>query len=145
MRVAGVKTIEEANRYLEQDYMVWWDRELTVEAANPDNAHRPLDKSHNLATSLSHVETRQVENNYTLRVDAKLYQIERAGIVSGLRRATVRVEKRLDGTLAVRYGEKYLPVQLCVPAAKKAAAPAAQPTGGVGQPRGAATGIRTSI
>jgi transposase InsO family protein len=129
MRVAGVKTIEEANRYLEQDYMVWWERELTVEAANPDNAHRPLDKSHNLAASLSHVETRQVENNYTLRVDAKLYQIERAGIVSGLRRATVRVEKRQDGTLAVRYGEKYLPVQLCMPAEKKAAAPAAQPTG----------------
>jgi hypothetical protein len=129
MRVAGVKTIEEANQYLEQDYMVWWDRELTVEAANPDNAHRPLDKSHNLAASLSHVETRQVENNYTLRVDAKLYQIERAAIVNGLRRATVRIEKRLDGTLAVRYGEKYLPVQLCVPAEKKAAAPAAQPTG----------------
>jgi hypothetical protein len=39
---------------------VWWERELTVEASNPDNAHRPLDKSHNLAASLSHVETRQV-------------------------------------------------------------------------------------
>lgn len=130
MRVAGVKTIEEANQYLEQDYMVWWERELTVEASNPDNAHRPLDKSHNLAASLSHVETRQVENNYTLRVDAKLYQIERAAIVNGLRRATVRVEKRLDGTLAVRYGEKYLPVQLCTPAEKKkAATPAVQPTG----------------
>src|SRR6266545_3481524 len=129
MRVAGVKTIEEANQYLEQDYMVWWARELTVEASNPDNAHRPLDKSHNLAASLSHVETRQVENNYTIRVDAKLYQIERAAIVSGLRRATVRIEKRLDGTLAVRYGEKYLPVTQCAPAEKKAPAPSVQPTG----------------
>ena len=36
---------------------------------------------------------------------------------------------RLDGTLAVRYGEKYLPVQQCAPAEKKAAAPTAQPTG----------------
>jgi len=51
MRVAGVKTLEEANQYLEQDYMVWWERELTVEPSNPDNAHRPLDKSHNLAAS----------------------------------------------------------------------------------------------
>jgi hypothetical protein len=66
MRVAGVKTLEEANRYLEQDYLVWWERELTVEPASPDDAHRPLGKSHNLAASLSHVETRQVENKLHL-------------------------------------------------------------------------------
>ena len=53
LRVAGVKTIEQANKYLEDEYMVWWERELTVEPAHPDDAHRPLDKSHNLAASLS--------------------------------------------------------------------------------------------
>jgi len=67
MRVAGAKTIEQANRYLDEDYLVWWERELTVEAANADDAHRPLDRSHNLAASLSHVETRQVRPDYTLR------------------------------------------------------------------------------
>ena len=65
--MAGVKTIEQANEYLEDEYMVWWERELTVEPAHPDDAHRPLDKSHNLAASLSYVETRQVRNDYTLR------------------------------------------------------------------------------
>jgi len=130
MRVAGVKTIEQANRYLEEDYLVWWERELTVEAAHADDAHRPLDKSHHLASSLSHVETRRVENNYTLSMDAQLYQIERGAIVSGLRGATVRVEKRLDGSLAVRYGEKYLAVKPCVLARKKASAPPRpEPTG----------------
>jgi hypothetical protein len=113
MRVAGVKTIEQANQYLEQDYLVWWERELMVEPANPDDAHRPLDKSHNLAASLSHVETRQVRNDYTLRWDGKLHQIERQAVVSGLRGANVRVEKRLDGSLAVRYCERYLPVKEC--------------------------------
>src|SRR6266853_5694409 len=56
LRVKGVTTIEQANQYLEQDYLVWWDRELTVDPANPDDAHRRLDKSHNLAASLSYVE-----------------------------------------------------------------------------------------
>lgn len=79
--VAGVKTIEQANQYLEEDYQVWWERELTVEPANPDDAHRPLDKSHNLAASLSHVETRQVRNDYTLRIDGELYQIEPQRVV----------------------------------------------------------------
>jgi transposase InsO family protein len=118
MRVAGVKTIEQANEYLTNDYLVWWERELTVEAAHCDNAHRPLDKSHNLAASLSHVETRQVRNDYTLRWEGKLYQIARQAVTTGLRRADVRVEQRLDGSLAVRHGERYLPVQECAVADK---------------------------
>ncbi len=52
MRVAGVKTIEEANRYLEEEYLVWWEREMTVEPANTDDAHRGLEKGHNLAAIL---------------------------------------------------------------------------------------------
>jgi hypothetical protein len=126
MRVAGVKTIEQANQYLEQDYLVWWERELTVEPAHADDAHRPLDKSHNLAASLSHVETRQVRNDYTLRWDGKLYQIERQAVVSGLRGANVRVEKRLNGSLAVRYGERYLPVKECAVADKPKVPPPAK-------------------
>jgi hypothetical protein len=123
MRVAGVKTIEQANRYLEEDYLVWWERELTVEPANTDDAHRRLEKSHHLAASLSHVETRQVRNDYTLRFDAELYQIERPSIVSRLRGADVRVEKRLDGSLAVRFGERYLTVKPCAVAEKRKAPP----------------------
>jgi hypothetical protein len=124
MRVAGVRTIEQANQYLEETYLVWWERELTVEAAHADDAHRPLEKSHNLAASLSHVETRQVRNDYTVPLDAELYQIERQAVVSGLRRANVRVEKRLDGSIAVRFGERYLPVSRCAAAAKTEAPPA---------------------
>jgi hypothetical protein len=134
MRVAGVNTMEQANEYLTNDYLVWWERELTVEAVNPDDAHRPLDKSHNLAASLSHVEARQVRNDYTLRWDGKLYQIERQAITAGLRRADVRVERRLDGSIAVRHGERYLPVQECATADKpEAAAPRTEKT-----PRGRA-------
>ncbi len=137
MRVAGVKTIGQANEYLINDYLAWWERELTVEPAHKDDAHRPLDKSHNLAASLSHVEMRQVRPDYTLRVDGRLYKIVRRAVVSGLRGADVRVEQRLDGSLAVRYGERYLPVEECAVADKpKAARPAkvakAHRTGGRG-------------
>jgi hypothetical protein len=136
LRVAGVKTIEQANQYLQEDYLAWWNQELTVEPANSDDAHRPLDKSHNLAASLSYVETRQVRNDYTLQWEGELYQIEPRAVVSGLRRANVRVEQRLDGVLAVRYGEKYLPVRRCEAAAKKAPAPAqVKPPGKRRQPQ----------
>jgi hypothetical protein len=113
IRVAGVKTIEQANQSLSDDYLVWWERELTVEAGHPDDAHRELDKSHDLAASLSHVETRQVRPDYTIRWNGRLYQIERQALSSGLRRANVRVKQRLDGSLAVRHQERYLLVQEC--------------------------------
>ncbi len=113
LRVAGATTLEQANQYLEESYLVWWESELTVAPTSPDDAHRPIEAGHNLAGAWSHVETRQVRNDYTLRFDSVLYQIKRESIVSGLRGATVRVEKRLDGSLAVRYQERYLPCELC--------------------------------
>jgi hypothetical protein len=126
LRVAGVQTIARANQYLEENYLVWWERELTVEPAHSDDAHRPLDKSHNLAAALSHVETRQVRNDYTIPLDAEFYQIERQAVVSGLRKANVRVEKRLDGSIAVRFGERYLPVSQCTAAGNAKTLPAKQ-------------------
>jgi transposase len=127
MRVAGVKCIDGANEYLEQEYLIWWEREMTVDAANADDAHRRLEKRHNLAASLSHVDTRQVRNDYTLRWNGKLYQIERRAVTSGLRGADVRIEVRLDGSLAVRHGERYLPVKLCTVTEKAKTPPPPKP------------------
>ena len=90
MRVAGAKTLDEANEYLVNSYLVWWERELTAEPTHADDAHRPLEKSHRLAASLSHVEMRQVRNDYTLRWDGKLYQIQPQAITTGLRQPTCR-------------------------------------------------------
>ena len=64
----------------------------------------------------------RVRPDYTLRWDAKLYRIERPEAVSGLRGANVRVELRLDGSLAVRHGERYLQVKECVVADRPKAA-----------------------
>jgi DNA-binding Lrp family transcriptional regulator len=121
LRVAGVKTLEQANQYLLEHYLVWWERELTREPDHPDDAHRPLARSHHLAASLSHVEMREVRNDYTLRFDNQLYQIERESIVAGLRGASVRVEKRLDSSMAVRYQDRYLAVKSCAKASQQPA------------------------
>ena len=118
LRVAGAKTLEQANAYLETEFLPWWNQTLTVVPASSEDAHRPLGKEHNLAASLSHVETRQVANDYTIRFDNRLYQIQRADIQPGLRGGTVRVEKRLDGTLAVRFRGRYLAVSECAPRPK---------------------------
>jgi transposase len=128
LRVAKVKTLEQANRYLDQEFLPWWNQHLTVAPAKATDAHRPLGEEHDLAAALSMVETRQVTSDYTMRFHGKLYQIGRDQIRPGLRYANVRVESRLDGTLAVRFGARYLQVTRCIERTKMpVAAPVSTP------------------
>lgn len=113
MRLAGVRTMAQANAYLEKEYLPWWNKTRTVAPANAEDAHRPLEKQQDLAAILSHVESRQVKNDYTIQFAGKTYAIERADIGAGLRGAAVRVELRRDGTVAVRFRDKYLRCQVC--------------------------------
>jgi transposase len=122
MRVAGVKTLEEANQYLASEFLPWWNRTLTVKPASGDDAHRKLDKQHDLAAILSHVKTRQVKGSYTVGIDGKRYVIDKGSICAGLRGGTVRVERRLDGTIAIRFKDRYLGFKLCTEPVKTAAA-----------------------
>jgi transposase len=105
LRVAGAKTLEQANAYLEAEFIPWWNSTITVVPASRDDAHRPLGKEHSLAASLSYVETRQVSNDYTIQVDRQTWQIAPGSIRAGLRGADVRVEMRLDRSMAVRFRE----------------------------------------
>jgi transposase len=127
LRVAKAKTIEQANVYLDNEFLPWWNQTLTVRPAVADNAHRPLGKEHSLTASLSYVETRRVANDYTIRFEAKLYQIQQSDIRAGLRGGQVRVEQRLDGTLAVRFRDRYLAVAECAPRPKAAPVKPAAP------------------
>ena len=118
LRKAGVQTLEEANRYLELEYLPQWSSRFTLEPANPTDAHRPLGAEHHLAAILSHVEDRVVANDYTIRYSNKQYQITRTDIRPGLRGATVRVEERLDQSVWVRFRERYLTVSVCASQSK---------------------------
>ena len=108
LRVAAVTTMEQANQYLESEFLPWVNATLAVAPAKADDAHRPLEKHHDLAAILSHVESRRVNNDYTIEFEAKVYQIARKDICTGLRGAVVRVEKRRDGSVAVRFRDRYL-------------------------------------
>ena len=113
LRVAGAKTLQQANHYLETEFLPWVNAALAVAPANADDAHRPLDKQHDLGAILSQVESRRVNNDYTIQLDTKIYQIARQDIRTGLRGATVRVEKRRNGAVAIRFGDRYLRVAVC--------------------------------
>jgi hypothetical protein len=115
LRKAGACTLEETQQYLAKVYLPLWNRRFPVAAANPTNAHRPVGPPQNLAAILSQVESRVVRPDYTVQWNRHWYQIARSAIGPGLRGSRVRVEKRLDGSIAVRFREHYLPVRICEP------------------------------
>ena len=122
MRLAGISTLEEANSYLKNEFLPWWNQNLTVVPASAADAHRTLGPEHDLAASLSHVENRQVSPDYTIRNGGRMYKISSKCIQPGMRGGTVRVELRLDGSMAVRFRGKLLEVTECEIPAKRAAA-----------------------
>ena len=77
LRVAGATTLEAANAYLEAEYLPTWQAKFTVVPAGTGDAHRPLGKTHDLAASLSEVESRVVTNDYTIRHANRVLQIGR--------------------------------------------------------------------
>jgi len=118
LRLAKAASLEEANTYLEGEYLPLWNRSFTAVAANPTDAHRRLSREHDLAAILSHVEERVVTPDYTIRYRGKIYQIGRRDIRAGLRGGRVRVERRLDGSLAVKFREHYVSTAECQPRPK---------------------------
>lgn len=107
MRLAGVKTRAEANALLRSKLQPEFNRRFTLPAARPANAHRELGPEYNLRAILSVQSTRVVDNDYTVSFHNRCLQIEPPAW-PGLRRGKVILEERLDGSLAMRFGERYL-------------------------------------
>jgi transposase len=133
LRLARADRLEEAQTYLEQEYLPQWNQSFTVVPQGRSDAHRPLRAEHRLAAILGHVEARTVTSDYTIRYQGKTYQIARGDIRPGLRGGQVRVEQRLDGSMAVKFRQHDLPVTECperpktTPPPKPASAAKARP------------------
>jgi transposase len=107
LRLEGVRTRAQANELLDRKLLADHNRRFAKPAASPNDAHRPLGPRHNVAAILSIQESRIVSNDYTVRFDNRLYQLHKPAL-PGLRNGRVIMEQRLDGSLAIRFGQRYL-------------------------------------
>jgi hypothetical protein len=114
LRLAGADRLEAAQTYLEGEYLPHWNQTFTVLPAGSTDAHLPLRAEHELAAILSLVEERIVTSDYTIRYQGKIFQMARGDIRPGLRGGRVRVEQRLDGSMAVKFREYGLSVAECL-------------------------------
>lgn len=107
LRLAGARTMPEANGVLERKFLPWFNRRCTVVPASGNDAHRPLHGSMNLEAILSLQEKRTVANDYTIRLAGRVYQLYKP-VWPGERGGQVTIEKRLDGSMHIRFQQRYL-------------------------------------
>jgi hypothetical protein len=120
LRVAGISTIEAANRFLEEVYLPYWDERFAVQPAEKRDAHRKLSKRVDLGALFAETWTRSVSNDFTIRFKNQLWQIPR-GQARGIRpKQKMTVELRLDGSLYFRSGKRYLELERIPGSAKTA-------------------------
>ena len=107
MRLAKVKTIVQANALLDGGLLAKHNRMFSVPPREAGDAHRAVGVSFNLAAILSLQQQRTVANDYTVRFENRTYQLTKP-IYPGERGGKVVIEVRLDGSMAIRFGEHYL-------------------------------------
>ena len=116
LRLAKVRTLEEANAFLENEYWPEWNERFARPVKDFPNQHRPLGPQQDLASILCHVEERVIANDYTFSFASRHFQIVRQDVQAGMRRQRIRIEVRLDGELYARYQGRYLSIHRRGPA-----------------------------
>jgi len=107
LRIAGARTMDQANAVLDTTYLPWFNRWCSAKASSSNDSHRPLHPSMRLDSILSLQEKRKVGNDYTIRLDNQVYQLLPPAL-PGQRGGRAIVERRLDGTLHIRFKKTYL-------------------------------------
>jgi hypothetical protein len=106
LRLARAKTGEQANAVLEK-LVPDHNRRFARTAAKAADAHRGLGADHRLGSILSIQAERVVSNDYVVRWASRHYQLLPPAH-PGERGGRVVVEQRLDGSMAIRFGKRYL-------------------------------------
>jgi hypothetical protein len=110
LRLAGISTIEEANRFLEERYLSKMDGKFSRPAADGTDAHMPLGRV-DLTDILCFEYERTVTNDYVVRFECRLFQIGKANKALPRPKDKVIMRIRLDGSLSILWKGKPLLVE----------------------------------
>src|SRR5512137_661894 len=97
MRLKGIKTIEEGNKFL-SEYLPVYNKRFSVRPREKEDFHRPLPRGLDLNAILCIKTERTLRNDFTVAHHHKLYQVEEAPKAS-----KVIVQDRMDGSMRVTY------------------------------------------
>ena len=108
LRLAGIATIEAANRFLEE-WLPIYNRRFAVQPAQAADLHRPKLAGGDLNRILCIKTTRCLRRDWTVAHHGHLYQVR-----TNVRATHVQVEERVDGTMRMTHKGRPLTYQTIV-------------------------------
>jgi hypothetical protein len=102
MRLKGINTIEQANRFLE-GYLPVYNRKFSVKAKKEEDLHRKIPRGMKLDSILCIKTERVLRNDFTISHNGRLYQI-----LDKTTADNVQVQERINGTMVITHDNKCL-------------------------------------
>lgn len=110
LRLVGISTKEEANRFVEEIFIPKFSQKFGVAPQKKGNLHRPLTEyeKKNLDKIFSIQEKRYVNNDFTIRYKGEWFQLLESQPTLVRKKERVQIEERIDGQIFIALREKYL-------------------------------------
>ncbi|HZJ41645.1 MAG TPA: ISNCY family transposase [Patescibacteria group bacterium] len=120
LRLAGINTVEEANKFLEE-YIPKFNAKFAVVPKRRKDLHKTLNKNtkEKLPQTFSIQKERIVNNDYTIRFESNYYQLDRIQTTTVYKKDRIMVETHLGGEIKLRLREFYLNYKLLPDKPKK--------------------------
>jgi hypothetical protein len=103
LRLAGISTLEAANRFLRESYIAAFNCKFKVAAEQKASAFRRTGRS-DLDWVFTVQTERIVAKDNTVAIGERVWQIEKSRFRSTLAGCTVTIHEHLDGRVSLRYG-----------------------------------------
>lgn len=103
LRLRRIKDIEKANQFLQREYIAEFNRKFSVAAAHKGSAFVRLRRK-DLDWIFSVKHERTVNNDNTIALDNRVFQLDQTRWRDTLAGQTVTVHEHLDGRMSIRYG-----------------------------------------
>jgi transposase len=103
LRLAGARTLEEANRFLRERYIAAFNEKFTVPAAEKPSAFRATQRK-DLDLVFSIQTERVVAKDNTVAIGERHWQLDKTKFRRTLAGCTVTIHEHLDGRISIRYG-----------------------------------------
>jgi hypothetical protein len=103
LKLRGVTTIEGANEVLTNGFMDKLNEKFAVPAASEVDYHRPVPAGMNLAHVFCFEESRTIGNDWVVRYQNRLFQIQKENHLLPHPRSKVIVQRLLDGEIRLLY------------------------------------------
>ena len=112
MRLRGISSIEEANRYV-PEFIEKHNQRFSIEAAKKEDAHRPCyHRPEKLRLILSHKSERKLTKTLELSYKGQKYQVENVGKGHRYQHATIQVYEHIDGTIEAYKNQEKLDLKV---------------------------------